>query len=382
MTKRDYYKILGVNRAATQEEIKKAYRKLAMKYHPDKNPDNKDAENKFKEAAEAYEVLSDSEKREQYNQFGHEGIKGGKFAHQDFNMEDVFSHFGDIFGDSGFGQFFNARRRGGGASVRRGANLRIKLKINLQEAAKGAEKKIKVKRYDTCPSCDGNGAEKGTKVAVCKTCNGSGEEERVMNTIMGQMLTVNSCHACHGEGKIITKKCRDCSGEGRKFMEETISIQMPPGVANGMQLTVTGKGNVAPLGGVPGDLLVQVEEIEDPILKREGSNVHYLLNINMIDAALGAEPKVPTVEGKVKIKLGPGTQSGKTLKIKNKGIPGIRRGEPKGDQYVHVQVYTPEKLTKEEKEILKKLADSPNFKVPASQGKNTANFFDRLFSFF
>ncbi|MEM8966266.1 MAG: molecular chaperone DnaJ [Bacteroidota bacterium] len=381
MARRDYYEILGVSRDATPEEIKKAYRKTAIKFHPDKNPDNPEAEDQFKEAAEAYEVLGDPEKRQRYDQFGHDGMRGGTggFGGGGMSMDDIFSQFGDIFGGSGspFESFFG----GGGRSSRqrRGSNLRIKLKLTLDEIAHGVEKKIKVKRYTTCDTCGGNGAENGTALRTCPTCNGNGQTRKVVNTMLGQMVSTNTCPNCGGEGKIVDERCGTCRGEGRNLEEEVITVKIPEGVGEGMQLSMSGKGNVPKRGGVPGDLLIVIEEKEDEELKRDGTNIVYDLHISFVDAALGTSVEVPTIDGKVKIKIDQGTQSGKILRLRGKGIQDIN-GYGKGDQLIHVNVWTPRSLSSEEKKILENLRNSPNFQP--QPGKGDKSFFERMKEFF
>ena len=378
MAKRDYYEVLGVSRSASEEEIKKAYRKLAIKYHPDKNPDDPSTEDKFKEAAEAYEVLSNVDKRKRYDQFGHQGVNGGGHSGGGMNMEDIFSQFGDIFGGGGaFEGFFGGGGRG--RSVRRGSNLRIKLKLTLEEIANGAEKKIKVKKHVSCDSCGGNGAKNGTSLQNCSTCNGTGQIRKVVNTMLGQMVSASTCHVCNGEGTTISHKCETCGGEGRVLEEEVISLKVPAGVSDGMQLSMTGKGNVPPRGGVAGDLLILIEEIEDDILKRDGQNIIYDLYINFADAALGTNLEVPTIEGKVKIKIEPGTHSGKILRLKGKGIKDIN-GYGKGDQLIHINVWTPQQLSKEEKDLLMKLKEAENFRP--NPGKHEKGSFEKMKEFF
>lgn len=374
MSKRDYYEILGVSKNASQEEIKKAYRKVAIKYHPDKNPNDSAAEEKFKEAAEAYEILSNAEKRQRYDQFGHQGMSGGGFSGGGMNMEDIFSQFGDIFSGTGFESFFGGSGRRG-AGIRRGPNLRIKLKLTLQEIAHGCEKKIKVKRYVSCDECGGNGALNGTEVKTCPACNGTGQVRKVVNTMFGQMVSATTCHNCHGEGKVITSQCPACKGEGRQLREETISIKIPAGVTEGMQLSMSGKGNMPPRGGMPGDLLILIEEIEDESLKRDGLNIIYELYVSFIEAVLGGEAEVPTIDGKVKIKIEPGTQGGKLLRLKGKGIRDINSYE-KGDQLIHVNVWTPKQLSKDEKSLLMQLKDSENFKP--NPGRAEKGFFEKM----
>jgi len=385
MSKRDYYDILGVSKSASAEEIKKAYRKLAIKYHPDKNPNDKAAEEKFKEAAEAYEVLSNPEKKQRYDQFGHAGVggaAGGGYGGGSMNMEDIFSQFGDIFGGgSPFDSFFGGgqSRGGGGRRVAKGSNLRIKVKLTLDEIANGAEKKIKVNKQITCKACDGTGAKDKSSVSTCKTCGGSGSVRRVTNTILGQMQTTATCPTCHGSGQQITAKCNVCHGDGTVRGEETISINIPAGVSEGMQLSMAGKGNAAPNGGIPGDLIILIEEIPHETLKREGNNVVYDLHVSIPDAALGASVEVPTIDGKAKIKIEPGTQSGKLLRLKGKGIPEVNSYH-RGDQIIHVNIWTPKALNNEERALLEKLRESPNFKP--QPGKHDKSFFDRMKEYF
>lgn len=385
MSKRDYYEVLGVGRNATEAELKKAYRQLAIKYHPDKNPGNKEAEEKFKEAAEAYEVLSDSQKRQRYDQFGHQaaGGGGGNYGGGHMNMEDIFSQFGDIFGGHNpFESFFGGggQTRGGRRSVNKGTNLRIKVKLTLEEIANGTEKKIKVNKAVPCGTCQGTGAQGGSSsFSTCNVCKGSGHIRRVTNTILGQMQTTSTCHNCHGEGQVITNHCKTCRGSGISQAEDTISIQIPAGVASGMQLNVSGKGNAAERGGIPGDLIVVIEEAEHQQLQRDGNNLLYDLYISFADAALGTSVEVPTVDGKAKIKIEPGTQGGKVLRLKAKGLPQVNSYH-KGDLLVNINVWTPQTLSSEEKKILEKLRDSQNFKP--SPGKGEKSFFDRMKEYF
>lgn len=387
MSKRDFYDILGVAKNASAEEIKKAYRKLAIKYHPDKNPDDKAAEEKFKEAAEAYEVLSSPEKKQRYDQYGHAGVggaAGGGYGGGGMNMEDIFSQFGDIFGGGGspFDSFFGGggqSRGGGGRRVAKGSNLRIKVKLTLEEIANGAEKKIKVNKQVACKTCDGSGAKDKSSVSTCKTCGGSGAVRRVTNTILGQMQTTATCPTCHGSGQQITAKCNACHGEGTVRGEETITINIPAGVSDGMQLSMAGKGNAAPNGGISGDLIILIEELPHETLKREGNNIVYDLHVSIIDAALGASVEVPTIDGKAKIKIDPGTQSGKLLRLKGKGIPEINSYH-RGDEIIHVNIWTPKVLNAEERAILEKLRESQNFKP--QPGKNDKSFFDKMKEYF
>ncbi|WP_303312063.1 molecular chaperone DnaJ [Hymenobacter sp. BT730] len=376
-TKRDYYEVLGVAKTAAGDEIKKAYRKVAIKYHPDKNPDDPTAEDKFKEAAEAYEVLSDEQKRARYDRFGHQGVGGNGGGP---NMEDIFSQFGDIFGGGGFEGFFGGGGRGqGGRRVRKGSNLRIKLKLDLEEVANGVEKKIKVKRYVACAPCSGTGAKNGTDLKDCSTCHGQGQVKRVVNTMLGQMVSSSTCPTCNGEGKVVTSKCDVCHGEGRQLQEEIIPINIPAGVAEGMQLSMNGKGNYPERGGVPGDLLIQIEEEPHEVLRRDGNNIMYEQYISFVDAALGANIEVPTIEGKVKIKVDPGTQPGKILRLRGKGIKDLN-GYGRGDQLIHLNVWTPKSVTGEERELLERLRDSRNF--TPNPGKNDKGFFEKVKEYF
>ncbi|HVS95625.1 MAG TPA: molecular chaperone DnaJ [Puia sp.] len=379
MSKRDYYETLGVAKGAAADEIKKAYRKVAMQYHPDRNPGDKAAEEKFKEAAEAYEVLSDADKRAQYDRYGHAGLAGNGrgFGGGSMNMDDIFSQFGDIFGDDIFGSFFGGRRGGGGSRTRgvRGSNLRVKIKLNYEEIAKGVSKNIKVKKYVSCNTCSGTGARDRNSVQTCSTCGGSGQVRRVTSTFLGQMQTVTTCPTCNGEGSVVTAKCTVCKGDGRIYGEETVTIDIPAGVQEGMQLSVGGRGNAGERGGAAGDLIILIEEEAHPELHRDGLNVAYELYISFTDAVFGIQAEVPTIDGKAKIKIPPGTQSGKIFRLKGKGFPGVNSYE-RGDQLIHVNVWTPQHITPEEKTMLEKLNDSPNFQPKPD--KNERSFFDKV----
>ena len=383
MAKRDCYEVLGVSKGATAAEIKKAYRKVAIKYHPDKNPDNKEAEDQFKEAAEAYEILSDEQKRAQYDRFGHEGMRGaaGGGGHGGMDMNDIFSQFGDIFGGGGggggFSSFFGGG--GGGQRQRKGSNLRIKLKLTLEEVANGVEKKIKVKRNNSCTSCNGNGSKNGTALDTCGACNGAGQVQKVVNTMLGQMVSSAVCPSCKGQGQSIKEKCGTCHGDGVTMEEDVISINIPGGVADGMQLSMNGKGNFPPGGGVPGDLLIIIQEEEHQELHREGNNVVYDLYITFADAVLGTSVEIPTISGRAKITIEAGTQSGKILRLRGKGIKDIN-GYANGDQLVHVNVWTPKQVSKDEKKIIEQLRDADNFKP--DPGKSEKGFFDKIREFF
>jgi molecular chaperone DnaJ len=380
-TKRDYYEVLGVSKNSTAEEIKKAYRKVAMQYHPDRNPGDKAAEEKFKEAAEAYEVLNDSDKRAQYDRFGHQAFGPGRGGGGGFgggmNMEDIFSQFGDIFGEDSFGSFFGGGGRRGGGSQRgtRGSNLRVKIKLNYEELLKGASKTIKIKKYIKCNTCQGSGAKDKNSVQTCGSCNGSGQVRRVQNTFLGQMQTVTTCPTCGGDGTTITVKCTSCKGEGRTYGEETVTIEIPAGVQEGMQLSINGKGNVGERGGSNGDLIVLIEEEAHPQLQRDGLNVAYDLYISFPDAVFGTQIEVPTIDGRAKIKIPAGTQSGKIFRLKGKGFPQINSYE-KGDQLIQVNIWTPQNVTAEEKSMLEKMNSSKNFEPKPE--KNEKSFFEKV----
>jgi len=376
--KRDYYEILGVTKTSSADEIKKAYRKVAMQFHPDRNPGDKAAEEKFKEAAEAYEVLSDSDKRAQYDRFGHAGVGNGRgFGSGNVNMDDIFSQFGDIFGDDIFGSFFGGSGRRGGQRHRgiRGSNLRVKIKLTFEEIAKGVTKQIKVKKYVVCNTCSGSGAKDKGSVQTCGTCGGSGQVRKVTNTFLGQMQTVTTCPTCNGEGTVVTAKCNSCKGEGRVYGEETVTIDIPAGVQEGMQLSVGGRGNAGERGGPYGDLIVLIEEETHKELHRDGLNVAYELHISFTDAVFGTQVEVPTIDGRAKIKVPAGTQSGKLFRLKGKGFPAINSYE-KGDQLIYVNVWTPQHLSAEEKAMLEKLNDSPNFQPKPE--KSDKSFFDKV----
>ncbi len=367
MTKRDYYEVLEVTKTANGDEIKKAYRKMAIKYHPDKNPGDKEAEEKFKEAAEAYEVLSDSNKRARYDQFGHAGVggaAGGGFG-GGMNMEDIFSQFGDIFGGA-FGGGFGGFGGGGRQQSARGSNLRIRIKLTLEEIVKGTTKTVKVKKMKAAP---------GVTSKVCPTCHGSGAQIKVVNTMFGQMQTQTTCGTCQGLGKVADKIPAGANEQGLIRDEEEVSIKIPAGARDGIQLNVRGKGNDAPFGGNPGDLLVVIEEEEDKIIKREGDNLHQELYISFAEAALGVHKEVSTVGGKVKIKIDAGTQSGKILRLSGKGVPSID-SYGTGDMFVHINVWTPQKLTKEQKEFFENELHSKGM-MPEPTGKEKS-FFEKV----
>jgi len=369
--KRDYYEILGVSRSATAAEIKKAYRKMAIKYHPDKNPGDKAAEEKFKEAAEAYEVLSDPDKKSRYDQFGHQAFQGaGGFggAHH-MNMEDIFSQFGDIFGDIFGGGGFSSQGRTSGrrTATSRGSDLRVKLKITLKDIIKGGEKKIKIKRKVKAP---------GTTYQTCHQCGGSGRISRVTNTIFGRMQTTGACNVCGGTGQVLKSRGQGSDANGMILKEDVVSINLPKGVRNGVQLRVGGKGNEAPgANGIPGDLIVQLIEQSDDKFKREGNNLHYDLYISIPEAVLGAQKIIETPHGKIKLNLEEGIQSGKILRLKNKGVPDLE-GYGYGDMLINVNIWVPKKLDKEQREFFKKNFDHPNFKP--NPGKSEKSFFEKI----
>lgn len=378
MEKRDYYEVLGVNRSASPDELKKAYRKLAVKYHPDRNPDNKEAEEKFKEAAEAYNVLSDPDKRARYDQYGHnmgpQGFPGGGaggFSAQGMSMDDIFSMFGDIFGGHMHGDPFGGATGGSyrRQRQRRGDDLRITLKLTLKEIATGVSKTLKLKAFAKCTHCNGTGAKDGTAFTTCPTCHGSGTIQRQQQTIFGITNAHVVCPDCNGEGKIIAEKCHYCNGTGVEHKEQTVSFNIPAGVSDQMVLTIKGKGNAPMHGGINGDLLVVIEEIKDPELLRDGNDVVYNLMLDFPTAALGGAVEVPTINGRARLKIQPGTQPGKILRLRGKGLPSPEGG-PTGDELVNVMVYVPENLNAEEKNILEKLRESPNVKASEDVKRN------------
>ncbi|PWG05095.1 molecular chaperone DnaJ [Polaribacter aquimarinus] len=371
MAKQDFYEVLGISKSASKAEIKKAYRKMAIKYHPDKNPDDKVAEENFKKAAEAYEVLSDENKKARYDQYGHaafDGPQGGGFGGGGMNMDDIFSQFGDIFGGGGFGGGFGGFGGGGQRQARvKGSNMRIRVKLTLEEIAKGIEKKVKVRRKVQA---------NGVTYKTCTTCNGSGQQMRVTNTILGRMQTATTCGMCSGAGEIMNSKPNGADAQGLIIEEETVSINIPAGVTEGVQLKVGGKGNEAPgKNSIAGDLLVLIEEIPHETLKREGTNIHYDLYVNFSEAVLGTSKEVETVTGKVKIKIEAGTQSGKILRLKGKGLPSIERYGT-GDFLIHINVWTPQELNKEQRQFFEKMSENENF-VP-NPNKSDKSFFEKV----
>lgn len=383
--KRDYYEVLGVEKNANADEIKKAYRKAAIKFHPDKNPGDKEAEEKFKEAAEAYDVLSNPDKRARYDQFGHAGMNGGAAGGGfggfggvgGFSMEDIFSQFGDIFGGH-FGGF-GGGRSSGGRRVNRGSDIRVKVRLTLAEIANGTTKKLKVNKYIVCDKCGGSGAKDSSSYTTCSTCNGTGVVTRVENTFFGRMQTQGVCPTCGGEGKIITAKCDKCGGEGIVKDSEIIEINIPAGVGEGMALTVSGKGNAARHGGVNGDLLVVIEEERNPQLMRDGDNLIHNLNITVTTAILGGEVEVPTIDGKVRITIAPGTHAGKVLRLRGKGLPSVN-GYGRGDILIVVDITIPTSLNSEEKKLVEQLSSLPNFK--RAEKVENQNIFERMKNFF
>lgn len=388
MKKRDYYEVLGVDKKASADEIKKAYRKKAIQYHPDKNPGDKEAEEKFKEAAEAYDVLSNPEKRARYDQFGHAGVSGaagnggpfGGFS-GGMSMDDIFSMFGDIFGGhGGFGGGFGGFGGDGGAQQRRyrGSDLRVKVKLNLKEISTGVEKKFKLKKYVPCSHCHGTGAEGNGGTETCPTCNGSGTVIRKQQTILGTMQTRSTCPTCGGEGKIIKNKCKECGGEGIVYGEEVVTVKIPAGVAEGMQLSMSGKGNAGKHNGIPGDLLILIEEEADKELIRDEDDLIYNLLLSFPTAALGGTVEIPTIDGKVKVKIESGTQPGKVLRLRGKGLPNVN-GYGTGDLLVNISVYVPETLSKDEKKQLEEMENSDNFKPNTSIKEKIFKKFRSLF---
>ncbi len=377
MAKRDYYEILGLSRGASVEEIKKAYRKLAMQYHPDRNPGNKQAEEKFKEATEAYEVLSDQDKRSRYDRFGHEGVRQGADFHDwtNSNANDIFTVFNDIFGGglggSIFGDFFGGgtrtRSRSGSSTGERGSDLKISVRLTLEEIATGIEKKIKIKRQEKCQTCGGSGAKSGSGMSTCPTCGGSGEIRKATRTMFGQFVNIVQCSTCGGVGRIIKDPCPSCGGAGRVNGESTIKVKIPAGVGEGNYLTLRGEGNAGRRGGPGGDLIVVIEEAAHAHFKRDGDDIVYQLELSFPEAALGSEVEVPTLTGRAKLKIEPGIQSGKILRMREKGLPHLN-GYGKGDQLVSINVFTPTKLSQHEKDLLKDLGRSSNVKPPSRDG--------------
>lgn len=382
MAKRDYYEILGVGKSADADAIKKAYRKVAMQYHPDRNPGDKSAEEKFKEAAEAYEILSDPDKKARYDRYGHAGVdpNAGYGGTSGMSMDDIFSHFGDIFGDSGspFDSFFG-RSSGRGHSGSKGSNLRIKVSLSLEEIATGITKKIKVKKQVPCKVCHGSGAKDAKSVKTCNTCNGQGYVRQIKNTFLGQMQTTTTCPSCNGTGQTIAVTCSQCRGSGQETGEETIEINIPAGVEDSMQLSMRGKGNAGSHGGPPGDLLISIEQKPHEFFSREGHNIYYDLYLNFADAALGCQVEVPTLHGAAKIKIPNGTQGGKIFRLKEMGLPSVQ-SYGKGDQLIHVNIWTPKSLTAEEKALLEKLKTMSNFKPDPSKAEKS--FFERMKEYF
>ena len=378
MEKRDYYEVLGVSKTANEQEIKKAYREKALQYHPDRNPDNPQAEEKFKEAAEAYEILSNADKRAQYDRFGHAGVSGMGGGFQNMNMDDLFSHFGSVFEEFGFSRHFRSGfgggRSAGRTAVRRGSNIRIKVKLTLEEIAKGIEKNIKVQKQVPCDACDSTGAKNPDAVKTCPTCKGAGYTVQVQQSVFGVMQMQSECYTCHGEGKVISEKCPKCYGNGTVKGEDVVSIKIPPGVTNGMQLTMRGKGNAAPNKGINGDLFVLIEEEKHPIFERDANNIYMEYYVSFSQAALGDTVEIPTLDGKVRVKIASGTQPGTLLRLNGKGLPDLHR-YGKGDLIVNVNVWIPKHLSKEEKQMVEQLADSDNFKP---QPPKQASFFQRI----
>ena len=375
MAKKDYYEVLGVDKSASADEIKKAYRKLAIQYHPDKNPGNKEAEEKFKEAAEAYSVLSDADKKARYDQFGHAGVEG---AGPDFsggfgNLNDILN---DLFGGAFGGGFGGARGGQRQQRVYRGRDIRVRVKLTLEEIAKGVEKEISIEKSVPCTECGGKGAKNSSDIKTCSACNGTGQVQRVANSIFGQTVTYSTCQQCGGEGKVITNPCRSCGGTGLVRKRETIKVKIPAGVEAGMQLTIQGEGHAAKNNGINGDLLVVIEEQEHQDLKREGNNLYYTKVISLPDAILGAEVEVPCLDGPYKIKVDAGTQSGTVVRLRNKGLPTVNGYGGTGDMYVKFAVWIPKKLDREDKAVIESLRGKESFKPNPS--KEDKSFFDKI----
>ena len=384
MAKRDYYEVLGVDKTASADDIKKAYRKMAIKYHPDKNPGDKEAEEKFKEAAEAYSVLSDADKKARYDQFGHAGVEGsgpdfsGGFGNLNDILNDLFGGaFGGGFGGfSGFGGGFGGQRGQRQQRVYRGRDIRVRVKLTLEEIAKGVEKEISIEKNVPCTECGGKGAKNSSDIKSCPACNGTGQVQRVVNSFLGQTVTYSTCQQCGGEGKIISNPCRSCNGTGLVRKRETIKVKIPAGVEAGMQLTLQGEGHAAKNNGINGDLLVVIEEQEHPNLKREGNNLYYTKIISVVDAMLGAEVSIPCLDGDYKIKVDPGTQSGEVVRLRGRGLPSVNGYGGTGDLYVKIAVWIPKKLSKDEKAIVESLREKDSFQPNPT--KEDKSFFDRL----
>ncbi len=383
MSKRDYYEVLGVSKTATKDELKKAYRDVAKQFHPDMNPDNKEAEEKFKEAAEAYEVLSDETKKARYDQYGFSGMRTGQDYHSYSNINDIFSHFSDIFGGGGGSSIFDdmfsqqtrsrgGRRRGTGSP---GSDLKVNLKLTLEEIAAGTTKKIKVKKYAKCDSCRGSGSEGGAALKSCPVCNGTGEHRTVSRSMFGQFVNIQTCANCNGEGSVVDKPCKKCAGDGRAQDESTVAINVPAGVSEGSYMTMRGEGNAGLRGGAPGDMLVVFQEIPHEYFKREGDDIIFDLFVSFPDVVLGAECDVPTLNGRARLKIESGTQPGKLLRMRDKGVQHLNK-HGAGDQLVRVNVIVPKKINSKERELLKQIQETPNINPKSGEGENS--FFKRF----
>lgn len=380
-SKRDYYDVLGVAKGATKDEMKKAYRKLALKYHPDRNPGDEEAETKFKEAAEAYEVLSDDDKRARYDRFGHAGVgSSAAGGYQSRGFEDIFSQFGDIFGDGAFSEFFGGSRRGGRRRGQRGADIRVRMPLTLEQIYTGVDKKLKINRFVTCEVCTGSGAKDGASFNTCPTCQGAGEIRQQAGGGFFQQIVVSTCPTCQGEGRIVTEGCSNCAGKGRVQQADTVDVKIRPGVGEGMYVKVRGQGNAGLKGGQTGDLIVEIEEKGHELFERDGDNLIHALFISFPEAAMGVKAQVPTINGKkVAFPIKAGTQPGTVVRLRGKGLPNVNGGSF-GDMLVHINVWVPNNVSSKEKEVLSQLNESDNFQPnPTAEQRS---FFNKIREYF